>query len=687
MAGTKHKKSDDSSAHSSRQPSLDVTADNFTTIREDSKIFVDKTMFIKQILEESSYKIILTAPPRFGKSTNMSMLYAFFSRKPNQPDLPDMKQETIEAVGKSLQDKYELFKQLEIYQCKHKKCPADVSGDFKDCEVKKSFYTHCGQYPVVYLDFDSVSGKNSQSFLNGMQSLLKRAFHAHYYMIQFNQQSQKWTWSDKSMFDQGMQLTDFLNYWENDDVYKIWHEADVDGKISYISKGFENLYCLITSYYGADKKPMLLIDQLDAPFIKALYEQSPELHEICRSTREFMRVLLKSNSAKTHLSRAIITCTTTIGCIASVEPINIDIRSFTDQQYIKHFGFNKLEVQKLVEKNLKSKDQQSVLKHMKTCYDNYSADSAYDIYCPLSVKQYILHKTLDNYWYTPAQVLLLYQPFQHEQIRKIILVHLESYQTTSIDITLQELTVDNTTNLKNLFHAQETELQLNQIHLFLRFLTECGYFTVTKRLLNSKQREIAWTICIPNSETEAQISKQMNWAILNRAKSKLLPQKIESLRSALKKLQANSRETYLELVHSLEDLYSDGYQPVNQYNFLKDISMMLSDENESFHVHSDYPELIVVHNTTGIVLELKRGRSESADSALRQILSRKYWKTWERINRKIVDKILIGLHLDGPDVTMRYLENPDYRKKDEHLFNRSVLVSLCRDKTKKGNIN
>ena len=42
-----------------------------------SKFFVDKTLFIKEILEDSSDHILITRPRRWGKTLNMDMLKTF----------------------------------------------------------------------------------------------------------------------------------------------------------------------------------------------------------------------------------------------------------------------------------------------------------------------------------------------------------------------------------------------------------------------------------------------------------------------------------------------------------------------------------------------------------------------------------------------------------------------------------
>ncbi len=60
-------------------PLFPVGYDNFREVREKGYVFVDKSLFINDILQESSKVILITRPRRFGKTLNMSMLQHFFA--------------------------------------------------------------------------------------------------------------------------------------------------------------------------------------------------------------------------------------------------------------------------------------------------------------------------------------------------------------------------------------------------------------------------------------------------------------------------------------------------------------------------------------------------------------------------------------------------------------------------------
>lgn len=57
---------------------LPVGIESFEEIRKYGYYYVDKTLLIKQVLEEGSKVKLFIRPRRFGKTLNMSMLKSFF---------------------------------------------------------------------------------------------------------------------------------------------------------------------------------------------------------------------------------------------------------------------------------------------------------------------------------------------------------------------------------------------------------------------------------------------------------------------------------------------------------------------------------------------------------------------------------------------------------------------------------
>lgn len=58
---------------------MPIGIDDFQKIRNEHYYFVDKTDFIRRLIDEHSAVTLITRPRRFGKTLTMSMLEYFFS--------------------------------------------------------------------------------------------------------------------------------------------------------------------------------------------------------------------------------------------------------------------------------------------------------------------------------------------------------------------------------------------------------------------------------------------------------------------------------------------------------------------------------------------------------------------------------------------------------------------------------
>ena len=56
-----------------------IGTDDFKEIIESNSLFIDKTLFIKELIDDTSKVLLFPRPRRFGKSLNMSMLKYYFS--------------------------------------------------------------------------------------------------------------------------------------------------------------------------------------------------------------------------------------------------------------------------------------------------------------------------------------------------------------------------------------------------------------------------------------------------------------------------------------------------------------------------------------------------------------------------------------------------------------------------------
>lgn len=101
---------------------LPIGVDNFEKIIKDGYCYIDKTMFIKELLDLKGEVNLFTRPRRFGKTLNLSMLRYFFE------DTGDAKKN---------EENQSLFQGLKIM------------------EQGEEYVEHMGEYPVINLTLKS----------------------------------------------------------------------------------------------------------------------------------------------------------------------------------------------------------------------------------------------------------------------------------------------------------------------------------------------------------------------------------------------------------------------------------------------------------------------------------------------------------------------------------------------------
>ncbi len=103
--------------------------------------YVDKTLLIKEFLDQKPLVSLFTRPRRFGKTLNMDMLRVFFERSEN--------------------DTSEYFKDKAIWKCGEK------------------YRLHQGRYPVIFLTFKDVKFDSFDATIDKIRSLLQAEFGRH----------------------------------------------------------------------------------------------------------------------------------------------------------------------------------------------------------------------------------------------------------------------------------------------------------------------------------------------------------------------------------------------------------------------------------------------------------------------------------------------------------------------------
>jgi len=134
---------------------LPVGLSDFKQVIEGNYYYVDKSLLLKELIDQGAVAMLIPRPRRFGKTLNLSMLRYFFEK----PALPT-------ALGRpgTEEDNSRLFRHLKIWQ------------------AGEEYTGKQGKYPVIFLTFKDVKESSWESALNKMKRLIQEEFLRHKYL-------------------------------------------------------------------------------------------------------------------------------------------------------------------------------------------------------------------------------------------------------------------------------------------------------------------------------------------------------------------------------------------------------------------------------------------------------------------------------------------------------------------------
>lgn len=265
---------------------LPVGVEGFEKIVTNDFYFVDKTMFISELLHNWGEVNLFTRPRRFGKSLNMSMLKSFFE---------------IES-DKTLFEGLKITKETEL------------------CEE------YMGQFPVVSITLKSVEGLDYQAACAALRSVIGMEA----MRFDFLASSNKLTEEEHAMYRQ------LIEVGKSQNAVFAMSDAVLLTSLKVLSR-------LLGKHYGS--KVILLIDEYDVPLDKAF--QSGYYEEMVSLVRGLLGNVLKTNE---YLQFAVLTGCLRISRESIFTGLNnLNVMTVTDEYFADSFGFTNQEVEELLE--------------------------------------------------------------------------------------------------------------------------------------------------------------------------------------------------------------------------------------------------------------------------------------------------------------------------------------------------
>jgi len=190
-----------------RKKPLPVDKSLFDRVIEDGAYYVDKTLFIRDLIDNAAEAVLCTRPRRFGKTLNQTMLKCFF-------------EDTAPIGGK---DTRTLFNGLKIE------------------EAGERYMEYQGKYPVVFLSLKEAKMRSFDGSYDKLTEFIAYEFQRHSY------------------------VTEKISGDSNLDMFK--RLSSRTGSINDYSTSLRFLSNCLENYHG--RKAIIIIDEYDVPLENA----------------------------------------------------------------------------------------------------------------------------------------------------------------------------------------------------------------------------------------------------------------------------------------------------------------------------------------------------------------------------------------------------------------------------------
>ncbi len=259
---------------------LPVGVDNFRKIITEDYFYIDKTMFIKELLDLKGEVNLFLRPRRFGKTLNLSMLKYFFEDTGNE---------------ESNADNRKLFSDLRIMS----------AGDLYTNEI--------GKYQIINLTLKSAKQRSFESAYAKLKEEIAEEFNRHKAIL------------DNSVMTEAVRER-FCKIADGKAEYD-----EYSGSLKFLSKCLSEV---------SGEKVIIFLDEYDVPlenaYFKGFYEQMADfirsLFESALKTNEYLQMAVITGCLR--ISKESI--------FTGLNHLNII--SVLDKKYSEHFGFTEAEV-------------------------------------------------------------------------------------------------------------------------------------------------------------------------------------------------------------------------------------------------------------------------------------------------------------------------------------------------------
>ena len=449
------------------------TGGDFQDVVTESSIFIDKSLFIKEIIEDKSKVILITMPRRWGKSLNLDMLRRFLSIEEENSQQKEFNKKIFEQSIKTNFDKTK--SQLNISTTQIKIPDENIIGQTK---IIDSLALQ-GQHPLIFIDFKDCK---ASSFQEVQKKLMDKIFETvrNFSYLQNSEKAYKET-------TLGQEYITLLNKVKN----------------NIFPKAIKELSELLHTYHG--KKVWILIDEYDAAPNKAYLEfNEEEAKQVSELFRGIFESALKGND---YLEKGVLTGVQYIvksGMLSGLN--NLSKYNVTSIKYSKYYGIDQYEMNALIEHfNISSEKFVKI----KGWYNGYKSNIGtteesifIDKYNIWSVVNYLNNQSegFKSYWEKSGSVSeFLNKLFRNKSLKETI-EDLVNGKSIFIGEPKEDFDIDDFKQLKAIKDGiNNIDIKAAGLNLVYSYLFITGYLTTNE--LGKLQ--------FPNKEIQKEISNYL----------------------------------------------------------------------------------------------------------------------------------------------------------------------------------
>ena len=279
---------------------LPVGISDFKDVVTGKYYYVDKTLFIKEIIDKGNKVLLIPRPRRFGKTLNLSMVGYFYDCCPEEV-FPDDEGRYPSNKNDMPRNSYKaLFKSFAIRKA--------------GTEYRKKM----GKHPVIYLSFRSLKDSDWETCLGKIKYLIKSEYLKHKYLLS----SPKLEPEEKDYFKKIIESRGDKGDYEN---------------------SLQMLMIYLSRFY--EERVVILIDEYDTPVHAGYYNDYYEI--IIGFMRNFLCAALKDTDK--YLEKSVITGILRIAKESIFSGLNNPgIFTLTADEFSDGFGFTEKEIETLL---------------------------------------------------------------------------------------------------------------------------------------------------------------------------------------------------------------------------------------------------------------------------------------------------------------------------------------------------